>query len=150
MNIACLLRSKRLNLVFLGFLIVLLLGITARVSWSEVLLPFYTGVDSGNGVDSGSYFGVDLNGNLVQEISERIAISTGTDGGIRIAAGTEEGRIQSAGAIDAPWLFLGNTGNYLTNSPIKFIDATTLDFSGWAVDWGSSIIPLGGDPNWAS
>ena len=48
--------------------------------------------------------------------------------------------------IDDPWQFAGNTGMHQTTSPITVINATTLDFSGWNVAWGSSSsIPMGGD-----
>jgi hypothetical protein len=101
-------------------------------------------------VSSGSWFGMDTNGNLKIAGSEKVSISQGTTGlviGTTTSAGASHAGAPVGGdtnAITAPWNFFGNTGSdYLTVAATGSTDAG-LDFSGWTVTWnGIPAIPMG-------
>ena len=72
----------------------------------------------------------------------------GPDGGIVIgmiqpASGSHAGSPNGSESpgIDQPWLLLG-TSMHLSTSPVDFIDASTLDFSGWALHTNGAVLPL--------
>ena len=105
-------------------------------------------------VDTGSYFGMDTDGDGVILSIERIALVVNVGialGTIQIATGTHSGApdgTESPG-IDQAWAFFGNTGLHLTTiAPTTLTDGgaggVTLDFSGWTVAWnGIAVIPMG-------
>jgi len=94
-------------------------------------------------VNSGSYFGLDINGDGVVRAAERTAIAVNDGlivGTIQDASGSHPGApngTESPG-IDAPWLFFENTGMHYAINPTNVLsdDGTgnaTLDFSGWGL-----------------
>lgn len=95
--------------------------------------------------DSGSYFGMDTNGNGTIAATERTAIAPGSQGGVNVnSTQTTEGQ------LDATWLFFGNAGNHTTVNTTTILSdngagAVTLDFSGWNVSWNNiPLINMGG------
>lgn len=127
---------------------------------SNATLNFIPGVtttstSSATFVKSGSYFGMDINGNGKITAGERTAIAQ-NDG---LIIGTAQGASGSHGGpvdgtespgFDKPWEFFGNTGMQLSNSPTVILSDdgagnATLDFSGWGVTWnGIGFINMGG------
>lgn len=92
-------------------------------------------------VKTGSYFGMDTNGQGGIRAAERTAISQ-LDG---LALGTS----QAAPGVDNTWSFFSNSGNHFSSSPTTVLTASgntaTVDFSGWAVTWnGIPNIPMSG------
>lgn len=116
----------------------------------------YPNCDFGpGGVNVGSYFAMDYNGDGLFAVDERTAIAPGPDGGIIVGAvqpaygshsGCPDG--SESATIDTPWCFFGNTGMHQTTViPVTDNGDGTLDFRGWGVTWnGIQNIPLGGDP----
>ena len=87
-------------------------------------------------VSSGSFFGVDVNGNSQISGTEKTALSQGSTG-ITI------GRANTApGEIAAPWLFASSTGYDWVSTAITG-GTGGLDMSGWMVTWSSEVIGLG-------
>jgi YVTN family beta-propeller protein len=82
-------------------------------------------------------------------------ITVGPDGGIVIgmtqpASGSHSGSsngTESPG-IDQPWVVVG-TSMHLSTSPVVFLTAGTLDFSGWALHTGGVVAPLSDTINFA-
>lgn len=107
-----------------------------------------------NSVNSGSYFGMDTNGNGTVASTERTAIAQNDGlivGTIQAASGSHSGAPDSSESpgIDQPWGFFGNTGMHYTASATNVLSASgntaTLDFSGWGVTWnGIAAINMGG------
>ena len=101
----------------------------------------------GTNVPTGSYFGMDTNGNGTIQNGEKVAISPGTDGGILL------GSAQAAGQIDATWSFAGNPGNHFTTGALSIIDdgagdgAAALAGTNWRVLWNAGVIDMGGGGN---
>ncbi|MHB8453984.1 MAG: VPLPA-CTERM sorting domain-containing protein [Acidiferrobacterales bacterium] len=99
---------------------------------------------------TGSYFGLDPYHNLTITPQWQTAISQGSTGlviGTTTAAGASHSGAPVAGdtnAIDAPWVWYGDTGSdYLT---VAVTGSTTngLNLSGWTITWnGGPAIPLG-------
>ncbi|MHB8453988.1 MAG: VPLPA-CTERM sorting domain-containing protein [Acidiferrobacterales bacterium] len=99
---------------------------------------------------SGSYFGMDTDGNSKISLSERDALSQGTTGlviGVTTAAGASHSGVPVAGdtnAIDAPWAFFGNTGSDYVKVGVTGSTASGLNLSGWTVTWnGIPAINMG-------
>lgn len=122
------------------------------------ILNMVSGIESygayGNylGVNSGSYFAFDYDGNAKISASERTALAQGPFGGILIgvAQGTNghashSGAAHSGeGGVTAEWNFFGNAGMDYTTSPITGGTTTGLNLSGWTVTWnGIPSIAMG-------
>lgn len=137
---------------------VLLWGLQAEaaVLQNGDILTITTGTpvldSNGNTVGfSGSYFGMDTDGNGKIAQSEKTALAQGSTGiviGITPAAGASHGGPPAAGdsnAFDAPWAFFGNTGSdYAKTTPITSV-AGGLDMRGWTVTWNAiPAINMGG------
>jgi len=95
-----------------------------------------------SGVKTGSYFGMDTNGNGAIVATERTAISQ--DAGLVVGTAQAAG----AGGIDNVWSFFGNAGQHYSATATNVISAAgntaSLDFSGWTVAWnGIPSIPMG-------
>lgn len=89
-------------------------------------------------VSGGSYFVCDCNGNLSISNGEKIAMTPGSDGGIRI------GSTQSPGEIDDYYQFFDISGRHYTSVAVTGGTTNGLNFSGWNMDWNSGVMPLGG------
>jgi len=126
---------------------------------SNAVLNFDSGVTNltyhGNSViNGGSYFGMDFNGDGSVMANERTSIEQFSGlflGAAQPATGSHTGSPDGTESpdIDAPWMFFGNTGFHLTNTPTTVLSASgntaTVDFSGWAVTWnGIASIPMSG------
>jgi len=103
-----------------------------------------TSVYGSDFVKSGSYFGMDTNGNSAVTSNERTAL-TQNDG---IILGTAQGASGSHNGapngsetegIGKAWGFFGNTGLHYTSTAANVLTATgntaTVDLSGWVVTW---------------
>lgn len=111
----------------------------------------YSGVCS---VNSGSYFGMDTNGNNKIIPSERTAIAENNGlvlGTAQAASGSHAGPVNGSESpgVDAPWEFFGSTGMHYTAAPTNVLSASgntaTVNFSGWGVTWnGIPAINMGG------
>ncbi len=109
-------------------------------------------------VSSGSYFGLDADGDgiVTTSHSESDAIAPGLDGGIIIGVmqdtnghATHGGAAHvGVGGIDAEWAYYGYTGMHFTTVPVVVVNdygvTKDLDFSGWSVTWNGMDTPLGG------
>lgn len=136
---------------------------------ANAILKFDAGVTTSNAygsvffVKSGSYFGMDTNGNHIVAPNERVPLTVNAGlilGSTQVASGSHVGAIDGTESpgIGLPWEFFGNTGLHLTTSAPTIISDdnagnVTLDLSGWTVGWsGIDIIPLAsraweGNPN---
>lgn len=99
---------------------------------------------------SGSYFGMDTNGNAKIANSEKVIVSQGTTGlviGTTTSAGASHIGAPTAGdtnAIDDPWNFFGNTGSDYLRTAATGSTTAGLNFSGWTVTWnGIPAINMG-------
>ena len=100
-------------------------------------------------ISSGSYFGMDSNGNGKISGTEKVALQEGTTGlviGTTTTAGASHGGQVVAGdtnAITAPWEFFGNTGSDYVTTAVTGDTTAGLDLSGWTVTWnGIAAIPM--------
>lgn len=101
-------------------------------------------------VTSGSWFGMDTDGNSAIANSEKVALAQGTDG-IIIGAITTAGSYHfgpsvpaDSGAVVDSWDFFGSTGTNFNTVGITG-STTALDFSGWHVAWNNvPSIDMGG------
>lgn len=105
-------------------------------------------------VETGSYFGMDTNGNGSVISSERTPLVTNDGlkiGSIQSASGTHSGApdgTESPG-IDQAWAFFANTGLHFTASNSSALSnngtgSETIDMSGWRVTWnGIEAINMG-------
>ncbi len=94
-------------------------------------------------VNSGSYFGLDVNGDGIVRANERTAIAINDGlivGTVQDASGAHPGPPDGSESpgIDAPWLFFGNTGMHYAINPTNVLTDdgagnATLDFSGWGL-----------------
>ncbi len=162
------------KVIFTGSLMVLLSGMSVSVNAAlsdRAVLGFEPGVGTTNSsgivsVNSGSYFGMDFNGNGVISASERIAISENNGlivGSVQDASGSHSGApgctpeidpsCTNTGenpGIDAPWPFFTATGMHYAIQPTNILSDdgngnVTLDFSGWGITWnGLERINFGG------
>lgn len=99
---------------------------------------------------SGSYYGVDTNGNSKITNAEKVVLAQGTTGlviGVTTTPGAYHSGTPVAGdtnAITAPDVLYGETGSWYTTVPITGGTTNGLDMSGWNWAWnGISSIPLG-------
>ncbi len=113
-------------------------------------VPVLTG-SGGIASFSGSYFGMDTNGDSKVQNSEKTALSQGTTGlviGTTTAIGSFHPGAPTAGdtnAIDKPWNFFGNTGSDYLTVAATGSTAAGLNLSGWTVAWATiSAINMGG------
>ena len=131
-----------------------------------VVLNFDAGVTDGSygTVSSGSYFGMDTNGDGIVKVYERVAMASSDGliiGSAQAASGTHMGApgcVNDGGVtcnntgenpgIDAAWSFSGNTGMHSTNSASNILASTAntadIDFSGWFVNWNGGPIDMSG------
>lgn len=87
-------------------------------------------------VSSGSFFGIDLNGNSQITGTEKTALSQGS-------AGITIGRSNTApGEIATPWIFFEYPGYDWVSTPITG-GTSGLDMSGWTATWNGEEIGLG-------
>lgn len=101
-------------------------------------------------VTSGSFFGMDQDGNSKIGGVEKVPLAMGSTGlviGTTTSPGASHSGAPTGGdtnAITAPWGFFGNTGSdYLTVAATGSTEAG-LTFSGWTVTWnGIAAIPMG-------
>ena len=94
---------------------------------------------------TGSYFGMDLNGNSKIAGTEKTPLGPGTLGGIVIgltaAPGASHSGSPTAGdsnAVTAPWHSFGNTGSDYLVTPVTGSTEAGLDFSGWRSTWNGN------------
>lgn len=118
-------------------------GVTTVTSYSGSLI---------SSVGSGSYFGMDVNGDGTIKANERNAISQHAGlhlGTIQAASGSHVGAPNGSESpgIDNPWSFFGYTGMHYTVIPPTILSAAgntaTIDFSGWRMDWNNYAINIG-------
>jgi len=107
-------------------------------------------------VKSGSYFGMDINGNgAISPGGERTALTQNAGlsiGKSQFATGSHPGSADGSESpgIDLPWFFFSNTGLHWTQSPASIISDdgagnVAIDLSGWVVAWnGVQTIPMSG------
>ncbi len=109
-------------------------------------MNFDAGVASAYGkVTSGSYFGMDTNGDGQIKAAERTAIAQNDGliiGTIQDASGSHSLGVDGTESpgIDAAWEFFGNTGMQYSLNPTNILSDdgagnVTVDFSGWGVTW---------------
>lgn len=99
---------------------------------------------------TGSYFGMDTDGNSKIAQTEKTALAQGTTGLI-IGTTTPIGSYHAgpptgadSNQIDAPWAFFGNTGSDYLTAPVTGDTTTGLTMNGWTVAWNViSAIPMG-------
>lgn len=99
---------------------------------------------------SGSWFGMDYNGDSKLIGSEKNPLSEGTTG-LVIGVTTSPGASHSGpvlpgdtNEITAPWTFFANTGSDYLTAPVTGGTTNGLDLSGWTVTWnGIPAIPMG-------
>lgn len=102
-------------------------------------------------VNSGSYYGVDTNGDHAISGQEKTLLSQGTTG-LVIGVSTSPGAYHSGAptasdtnAITAPDYFFGNTGSWYSNTPITGNTVSGLNMSDWDWAWNTlSTTHLGG------
>ena len=105
---------------------------------------------------TGSYFGMDTNGNAKIADSEKVAVSQGTAGlviGVTTSAGASHSGAPAippdTNAIDDPWNFFGNTGSHYLTVAATGSTTAGLDFSGWTVTWNAiPAINMGTGATW--
>lgn len=101
----------------------------------------YPNCTDGVSTTSGSWWAFDIQNDGGFDVTERILMSQGTDGGIVI------GELQAENEIDSPWFFGGAPGNHVSTLPVTVVDedSTTklLDFSGWTISWNNILVPIG-------
>lgn len=100
-------------------------------------------------VSSGSWFALDMNGDVKISGWEKTALSQGTTG-LVIGQATAVGASHAGGrlpgdtnAITAPWELFGNTGSDFTTVGITGSIEAGLDFSGWSVTYNGAVSTLG-------
>ena len=104
----------------------------------------------GTNVTSGSWFGMDGNGNGSISNAEKVRIvsmNTLDFNNLDPATGSHSGSITGKEGVKSDiWEFFGGVGmDYLT-SPIVDNGDGTLDMTGWTITWnGIAAIPMGGD-----
>lgn len=99
--------------------------------------PFVIGGYYNNVVVGGSYFAMDNDGSGAWELSERVGLTPGTDGGVAL------GTVQGLGAIDAEWGFFGNPGFHTQAGTISVSGANSINMTGWIVNWNGGDIDMG-------
>jgi hypothetical protein len=85
-----------------------------------------------------SWFAMDNSGDSKIQAGEKVALQMGSTG---IVIGAPQTGLT---AINAPWSFFSATGyNYTPVTGITQTSATTLDMSGWTVNWNGGDINMG-------
>ncbi|MHB1098546.1 MAG: PEP-CTERM sorting domain-containing protein [Burkholderiales bacterium] len=85
-----------------------------------------------------SWFAMDNSGDSKIQLGEKVALFQGTTGIVIGASNT------APGEIDAPWAFFSSTGKDFVTTAITQTSATSLDLSGWSVNWSTiALIPMG-------
>jgi len=144
-------KSKALQLSLSAILSLSALSAhAASVNYGDQL-TINSGIYGESGVNSGSYFGADTDGNSIIDSFERTALQQGTEGiiiGVIQDTGTPtDGSVPLEDAwnrITAPYLWFGNIAQEYTTSPITGSTETGLDFSGFNWPWnGVEDIPFG-------
>jgi hypothetical protein len=118
------------------------------------VLTITQGVGSTNAYGSytsvtGSWFGIDENGNGTIGANEKGLIGQGTTGlviGTTTTPGASHAGAPTAGdtnAIDAPWMWNGNTGSDYVTTPVTGSTTTGLNMSGWSITWNGAAVPMG-------
>ena len=106
-------------------------------------------------VNSGSFFGMDLNGDSKVQQGERTPLAQGTTGlviGQTSGVGASHGGAPVAGdtgEITAPWLFNSSTGTDQLTVAATGDTTNGLDMSGWTVNWNGGPIDMGAGGAWA-
>jgi hypothetical protein len=105
-------------------------------------------------VTSGSFFGMDFNGNSNISGTEKTPVPTGPGftlgqaGNTVPTAGTDYGTGSAGGTgpVDGTWAFNSNWGtDWFNGTGPSALSGNTLDFSGWTVAWNTlSNIPMTG------
>ena len=149
----------KMNKTVLSTAVGLALGLASLATHAATVtnteyLTITTGASVGtNPVTSatGSYFGMDTNGDSKIQLSELDMLKQGTTGlvfGVTTAAGASHSGVPVAGdtnAIDAPWAFFGNTGSDYLKVAVSGNTTNGLNMSGWTVTWnGIPAINMGG------
>lgn len=119
------------------------LGITAGV-------PALDAYGVQTNVSSGSFFGMDNDGNSKITGGEKVALAQGSTGlviGTTTTAGASHAGPPTAGdtnAITAPWAFFGATGSDYVTTGVTGSTTSGLNMSGWTVTWNAiPAIPMG-------
>lgn len=101
---------------------------------------------------SGSYFGMDNNGNAMITNFEKVVLDQGTTGlviGTTTSAGASHASAPTGSdtnAIDKPWNYFGNTGSDYLRTAVTGSTTAGLDFTGWTVTWNNILaIPMNTD-----
>ena len=99
---------------------------------------------------TGSFFGVDSNGNRLIQQHEKTALAQGTTG-ITIGQTTGVGASHSGAPlpgdtneITAPWLFSGSTGSDQLTVATTGDTTNGLDMSGWTINYNGASYNMGG------
>lgn len=101
---------------------------------------------------SGSWFGMDNDGNGKISLGERTLLSQGSDGGLIIGVAQDTNGHAShggrqdpgVGGIDAEWFFFSNSGMDFTSVAVTGDTVAGLNLSGWTVTWnGIPAISMG-------
>lgn len=105
---------------------------------------------------TGSWFALDLSGDLSIQGTEKVPFVQGPDGGVIIGFAQDTNGHAShsgnphagAGGIDAEFLFGTHSGMHFTTTPVTGGTTTgsngELAFGGWRVTWNSAALSLGG------
>ena len=100
-------------------------------------------------INTGSFFGMDLNGDSKVQQGEKVALAQGTTG-LTIGQTTGAGASHSGaplpedmGEITAPWLFYSNTGSDQLTIAATGDTTSGLDMSGWTVNWIDHVLDMG-------
>lgn len=127
----------------------------ANLNMDDVLtidtgLPVFDSNGVQTDVISGSWFGLDVNGNgTISNDEKLVPLSTGTTGlviGVTTTPGASHAGCPTAAdsnSIDAPWCHFDNTGSsYIQGTPVTGGTATGLDMRGWSVTWKGAPVPF--------
>ncbi len=89
-------------------------------------------------VSSGSWFSMDtvISDGKIQG-AEKHSLTQGSNGLLI-------GSAQAIGGIDLPWVFGPNNGQHFTDAAVTGDNVTGLAMTGWKVNWGGTIFPMGG------
>lgn len=122
-------------------------GSVLSINAGTAVLDSYGNIEN---VSSGSWFGMDNDGNAKIAGTEKVPLAMGTTGlviGTTTTAGASHAGPPVGGdtnAITAPWNFFGNTGSDYLTVAVTGDTVSGLNFSGWTVTWaGIPAIPMG-------
>ena len=112
-----------------------------RLTIATGVVDHYDSYGNPVGIASGSYFGVDANGNHQIDDTEKNLLSQGTAGvviGSTSVAGASHGGVPTAGdsnAVTAPSYWFSNTGSYFFELPPAGDTSSGFDMQGWRFAW---------------